>query len=182
MNRLVRFILLILAGTLLSACGDTPHSPQAARTVKAAIKTTALTANQNIAGIELAMTLPPGITPTLNADGKVNIAATVTITSSAAANQTLPGATYTPATASAAGQLAISAIVASGFSVNDEITIHLNIADAVNPVASDFKLLAFKAYSGVDASGNGGAILYDMNVIDGSNAITLTPTLTATIL
>lgn len=181
MNRWLCRMLLLLYIAVLSACGDTPQPAPAAHTMKASIKAAALTANQNIAGIELTMTVPPGITPTFNADGTVNAAATVTITSSAGANQTLPGATYIPATASASGQLSISAIVASGFSANDEISIHLNVANGVIPLAGDFTLLAFKAYSGVDASGNGGKKLYDMSVTDGSNTITLTPTLTATI-
>lgn len=166
---------------LIFSCGDSSRSSAPAGTMKAVIKTAALTANQNIAGIELTITLPAGVSPHYNADGTINAAATVEITSSSAANQTLPGATYTPATASSLGQLSISAIVASGFSATDEITIHLKVADGTFPVASDFNLLAFKAYSGIDPFGNGGVKIYDMSVTDGSNVITLSPTLTTTI-
>ena len=124
MKKLVRHIVIVVCIALLSACGGSPQSPPTGSVIKAVIKPTSLTAGQNVAGIEMAITLPIGVAPPLKADGTADPAATVEITSSAAANQTLPGATYTPATAAAPGQLAISAIVAAGFTSTDQITIH----------------------------------------------------------
>jgi hypothetical protein len=146
MRKLLRYILILMIIALVPACGDTQHASSTDRSVKAVIKQSALTAGLNIAGIQLAITVPVGVSPPLSVNGTVDPAATVVITSSAAQNQTLPGATFTPATTTAPGKLAISAIVASGFSATDEITIHLNVAAGTSPVESDFKLLSFDAF------------------------------------
>jgi hypothetical protein len=144
-------LLLLLTIALISACGgggaQTAASP---RTIKAVIKPSALAASQNVAGINLSITVPVGVAPPLKTDGTADPAATVEITSSAPQNQTLPGATYTAATAAAPGRLDIFGIVASGFQPTDTITIHLNIATGSTPKESDFNLLAFDAF---DTSG-----------------------------
>ncbi|MFA7403032.1 MAG: hypothetical protein WC007_03495 [Pelobacteraceae bacterium] len=155
MRTLLCFILLLAFTALLSACGDTPKSSPTGGSIKAVIKPTALTAEQNVAGINLSITIPYGVEPPLLADGKVDVAATVEIVTVTPGNQNLPGATYTPATAVAPGKLAISAIVASGFKPTDEITIHLKVATGTFPVASDFSLLSFEAFdtNGVRVTG-----------------------------
>jgi hypothetical protein len=89
----------------------------------------------------------------------------VEITSASAPSYLLPGATYSPATATASAQLAISATVASGFAATDQITIHLKVAAGAVPVESDFKLLSFDAFD-----------------INGALVTGLTPILTTTIL
>lgn len=158
-------IPLLLFIALLPACGASPQAARSGSSIKAVIKPSALAVGQNVAGIQMAITVPAGVSPVLVSDGTVNTAATVEITSTSAQNQNLPGATYTPATAAAPGQLAISAIVASGFTPNDAITIHLNVAVDSFPVESDFKLLSFDAF--------------DTN---GAKVTGLNPTLTTTIL
>jgi hypothetical protein len=164
MRTLLCYLPVLLLVTLLSACGDTAHPSTTGGSLKAVIKPAALTAGLNIAGIQLTLTVPVGVSPPLLPDGKADPAATVVITSAAAQNQNLPGGTYTPATATSPGQLEISAIVASGFSATDEITIHLNVAPGAFPVASDFNLLSFKAFD-----------------INGKDVTGLNPTLTTTI-
>jgi hypothetical protein len=164
MRKRFNYILILMFIVLLPGCGDTQHSSSTGRTIKAVIKQTALTANLNIAGIDLAITVPVGVYPKLSTDGTVDAAATVVITSSAAPNQSLPGATYIPATVSAPGKLTISAIVASGFKADDEITIHLDVASGITPVESDFQLLTFDAFD-----------------INGALVTGLSPTLTTTI-
>lgn len=155
MRKLFCYILILVPIALLPACGGSTNSATTGSTIKAVIKTTALTADKNIAGIQLAITVPVGVAPPLKADGTVDSAATVEITSSAAQDQTLPGATYVPATAAAPGQLTISAIVAAGFKATDQITIHLKVAAGTIPVEADFKLLSFEAFdtNGVSVTG-----------------------------
>lgn len=164
MKKLLCYMLILMFIALLSACGDTKQAPATGNALKAVIKPTALTADRNVAGINLTISLPVGVAPPLSSDGKVDPAATVEITSSSPQNQSLPGAIYTPATATAAGQLAISAIVASGFKASDEITIHLKVAVGTFPVESDFKLLFFEAFD-----------------VNGAPVTGLNPTLTTTI-
>jgi hypothetical protein len=164
MLKLLCHFLILVSIALLTACGDTSQSPPTGSTIKAVIKPTALTADRNIAGINLTITLPVGVAPPLNADGTADPAATVEISSSGVQNQNLPGAIYTPASATAPGQLAISAIVAAGFKATDEITIHLKVAAGAYPVESDFKLLSFEAFD-----------------INGAPVTGLLPTLTTTI-
>lgn len=165
MRRLLYSILMLSFIALLSSCGGTSKSSTSGRGFKAVIKPTALTADRNIAGINLTITVPVGVEPPLLADNvTVDAAATVEITSTAAQNQTLTGATYTPATATASGELAIYGIVAAGFKETDEITIHLRITGERVPVESDFQLLSFDAF--------------DTN---GAKVTGLNPTLTTTI-
>jgi hypothetical protein len=164
MKKLLCYSLFLMLIGLLPACGDTQHPASAGSTIKAVIKQTSLTAGLNVAGITLAITIPAGVSPLLKADGTVDSAATVEITTSSPQNQALPGATFTPATATAPRQLTVSAIVASGFATTDAITIYLNVAPGTFPVESDFNLLSFEAFdtNGVPVTG-------------------LTPILTATI-
>lgn len=164
MNKWLCYLSVLLLVALLSACGDTRHAAPGGSAVKAVIKPTALTADKNIACINLSITVPLGVAPPLRPDGTADPAATVEITSTVQSNQSLPGATYAPATATTPGQLQISAIVASGFSATDSITIHLKVDTGTFPVESDFKLLSFEAF--------------DTN---GAQVTGLNPTLTTTI-
>lgn len=146
MRKLLCYMLMLLFTALLSACGDAPKSSPAGSTIKAVIKPTALTADRNVAAIELAITIPVGVVPPLLADGTADTVATVEITSSAPVAQKILGSIYTPATASALGKLSIYGIEAAGFTATDQITIHLNVATGTFPVASDFNLLSFRAF------------------------------------
>ena len=158
------FILSLLVIAMLASCGDTTQSEKSGRVLKAVIKTTALTADKNIAGIELIITVPAGVAPPLNSDGSVNQSATVEVLSSSSQNVRYNGATYIAATTEALGTLGIYPMVLSGFAVDDQITIHLNVAPGTFPVADDFKLVSFVAYD-----------------INGAPVAGLSPTLTTTI-
>jgi hypothetical protein len=177
MKKLRNGMVTLLSIVLLSACGSGSQSAPAvnSRTIKAVIKTAALSSSgAGIAGINLSITVPVGVTPTFKADGSVDSAATVVITSTAPGNQALPGATFTRATTTASAELAVYAIEANGFTASDTITIHLKVADGAKPVESDFKLLTFQAFNTT------GSLVYDLHSTD-TNAITLSPTLTTTI-
>lgn len=182
MRRVRLLIPLLISIALLSACGSGSQSAPAvnSRTIKAVVKTAALTGDRSIAGLQLSITVPAGVTPTFKTDGSVDSAATVEITSASPGNQALPGATFTRATATAPAELAIYAIEAAGFSVSDTITIHLKVADGAKPLESDFRLLAFQAFSTV-VNGTGSVLVYDLHAT-GTNLISLSPTLTTTIL
>ena len=178
-------MVTLISIVLLSACGGATQQQSTGGTVKAVIKTAALTGVGNIAGIQLNMTVPPGVTPIYLADGiTVDAAATVEITSTSPQNGVMPGASYVPAAGTTPAQLTLTSIVASGFQATDQITIHLKIAPGANPLVSDFKLLSFEAYNTVDSSGTGSSLVFGWDVTNGANAVNtviLTPTLTATI-
>jgi hypothetical protein len=149
MRKIVYYALPLVFLALLSACGDTSKAPAAGRTVKAVIKPTALTASRNIAGIELKISVPPGVAPPLLPNGDPIPADTVQITSSSVLShdQNQLGVIFRPATSAAApGDLSIYIIVAAGFKTTDEITIHLNVANDATPVTGDFRLISFKAF------------------------------------
>jgi hypothetical protein len=168
MKKQLSYLSLLLIIIFLSACGGggggASQAQTASRTVKAVIKPSALAAGQNVAGINLTITIPLGVAPPLKTDGTADPAATVEISSSSPQNQNMPGATYIPATAAAPGKLSIFGIVASGFKATDSITIHLNIATGSIPTTSDFNLITFEAF--------------DTN---GAQVTGLSPTLTTTI-
>lgn len=159
MKKLLCNLFCLLTIVLLTSCGSSPH-PQM-NTVKAVIKTSELTADKNIAGIELKITLPAGVTPTFLPNREVDPVSTVIISSPVPANQKLPAAVFTSATATAPAQLEIFAIDAAGFTKDDTITISLNVAEGKTPILADFKLLSFVARD-----------------IDGAVVTGLTPTLT----
>jgi hypothetical protein len=143
-------VLLGLSISLLSACGGESTTSGPGGTIKAVVKTSALAVTRNVAGIQLSISVPAGVSPQIKTDGSVDAYATVEITSAASSGQTLPGSSYVPATASSTGKLTITGIVAPGFSTSDTITIHLNVAPGTTPVVADFRLLSFDAY---DTSG-----------------------------
>ncbi|MEI6205262.1 MAG: hypothetical protein WCP20_00635 [Desulfuromonadales bacterium] len=152
MKKILYGITIILHMTLLIACGGgggggsagTP-SVTTGGTIKAVIKTSALSTSLKVAGIQLALTVPSGVSPPMLANGTVDSAAAIEITSAAQQSHTLPGVSFTPATASSVGRLTVIGIVADGFGSNDQITIHLNIAVGAFPKESDFSLLTFEA-------------------------------------
>jgi hypothetical protein len=148
MKRLYYPILILLLFALLPACGSSTTAAKSGGSIKAVIKPSALAVGQNVAGIQLAITIPAGVSPILNSDGTVNMAGTVEITGSVPQNQTLPGAAFTPATATSAGQLIIVGVEVAGFKATDQdqIIIHLNVAVDSFPVETDFKLLSFAAF------------------------------------
>lgn len=161
MRTLLSRVLILVSIALLPACGAAPQSPASSRAIKAVIKSTALTANLNIATIKLAITVPLGVFP--KASGAV--VEVVSASGHVAQNVTLNEVAYTPASsATVPGQITIGILQADGFKENDEITIHLDVAAETTPVESDFQLLTFEAFD-----------------INGAPVTGLSPTLTTTI-
>jgi hypothetical protein len=161
MNKLFFYLPALLFIALLSACGAAPPTAKTSGAIKAVIKPSALAVGQNVAGIQLAITVPAGVSPIPASDGP-----TVEITSPSLQNQDQiqQKVVFTPATATSAGQLLIAGMNVAGFTPSDQITIHLKVAVDSFPVESDFKLLSFEAF--------------DTN---GANVIGLNPTLNTTI-
>jgi len=94
-----------------------------------------------VAGIQLTISIPSGVTPVLNPDGSVDVASTLVVSSSAPANYTLTSVKYT-----AGSSLTITGIDASGFGPSDSITINMKVNSGSYPTGSDFKILSFEAY------------------------------------
>ena len=179
MRKLFCHIVILLFITLLSACGGGGggggggNGRTPASSVKAVIKPSARSVEQNIAGIQLSISVPAGVSPFVTSQGETDSAATVEILSSVPATHTLPGISYTPATPATTGRITIVGVVVDGFGLNDQIMIHLKVADGADPHEKDFELLSFEAY---DTSG---AKVFDLNAT--GNTVTLSPTLTTTI-
>ena len=178
MKNMIRLILGLVLITVLSACGGGAQSPATSRTVKTLIKASALTASQNIATIELSISVPLGVSPKANGA----VVEIINATDHSVKNVTLQDHGYTAASsATVLGQISIGVVQADGFKENDEIIIHLDVADGTTPIGSDFKLLSFKV------TDKDGLMRYDRNIIDGTNAVTgaeainLSPELTTTI-
>jgi hypothetical protein len=154
MNRFLRRLPILILVTLLAACGAAPQREPGQKNITAIFKASALTAERNIAGIQLTISVPVGVAPPLNSDGTVNSEATVVITRGAvsetaaaeAPGRTLVGAIFTPPAPAVSGKLVITALVADGFKTTDEVTINLNVAADATPAESDFALLIFDAF------------------------------------
>lgn len=178
MKNWFRNVLILMCFSLLSACGDTQHSSTTGGTMKAVLKMTAGVAAQNMAGFNLIISVSNGVSTPLLADNTATAAGTVEIVSSTALGDSAQrGYTYVPSTTGATGQLSVFAIKADGFTdvSNDQVIIHLNVADGVIPVASDFKLIYFDAFD-ID-----GKIIASYDAATGVQTGTIIPTLTTTI-
>lgn len=109
------------------------------------------TPSANLSGNDIILTLPDGVTPTLNADRTV--ANSVIAVSGVAAPGTVLAPVYTSATASARGTLhfAMASTIAVGFGAGEFATVTLNITAGKNPVQGDFSLSGFNP---IDVTGN----------------------------
>lgn len=160
MKNWLKNVLILICFALLSACGDTQHSSSSG-SLKTVIKPTALTATLNIGGVQMAIALPVGVSPELNADGSVNDAVAVEFISSAPAAYKTQKATYD----AAKSILEFSVIDLAGFSTQDQIVLHLKVAEGTFPKESDFSILSYD--------------FFDMST--GASITGLNPTLTTTI-
>ncbi len=145
LRKLCQGVLLLAMTVALSACGNgtTNSGGQQAR---ASLKTSDLLATGYvIAGIDVTLSFPVGVTvKTDPVTGQV-ASGVVTITGVPNTSTTLVDAVYTPATASQRGSLRIMVANATGFSAPEYITVNLDISEGYQPTASEFSLSNFAA-------------------------------------
>jgi|SRR6185369_5418022 len=135
--------------------GGTPPPP-----TKATLKlSTAGTAGTSIAGIQVTVVLPKGVTvaatttidPTvMETNAGVVLLSGATVADPAAFSQLKPIATYTPATDTTPGKVKIGLAGQKDFSLGEFVTLNTVIAAGNVPVATDFSLEGFTA---VDSNG-----------------------------
>jgi len=135
--------------------GGTPPPPTTA-TLKLS---TAGTASTSIAGVEVTVVLPKGVTvaatttidPTvMETNAGVVLLSGAAIADPAAFSQLKPTAVYTPATATSPGKVKIGLAAQKDFSLGEFVTLNTDIAAGNVPVATDFGLEGFTAF---DANG-----------------------------
>jgi hypothetical protein len=97
-----------------------------------------------IAGIELDVVLPPGVTVKTASDASVTDAALQAI--GGALGNALLADHYTPATASARGRVRVGFISASGFAAGGLFTLQCDIAPDATPQSADFVLTLVDAF------------------------------------
>ena len=127
---------------------------------KATLKlSTAGTAGTSIAGIEVTVVLPKGVTvnatttvdpAVMETNAGVVLLSGATVADPAAFGQLKPTAAYTPATATTPGKVKIGLAAEKNFSLGEFVTLNTVIAAGNFPVATDFSLEGFTA---VDANG-----------------------------
>lgn len=100
-----------------------------------------------ISGIDIVVTLPPGVTVKAAADGGVSGSALQT---PAPLANVLVAGNYTPPTVSARGRVGLGAISVAGFAAGDFIILQCDVAPDATPQDSDFKLAAQDA---IDVNG-----------------------------
>lgn len=155
---IIRYVLLAATICFLAACGSgdggdaTTSNDQVTSARIATLKlTTSGTASASLAGIAVTVTLPDGVTPSLNADGSV--AATVEAVSGVAAPGTVLAPVYTPAsgTTKATLRIVLAANTTAGFGAGEFATLTLSVAAGAAPAQSDFVLSGFNP---IDVNGN----------------------------
>ena len=108
-----------------------------------------------ISGIDIVVTLPPGVTVKAAADGSVSSSA---LQIPAAFANTLAVGHYTPPSASARGGVRLGVISAAGFAAGEFVTLQCDVAPDAAPQDSDFVL------SVQDAVGADGALLSGLSL------------------
>jgi len=150
------FAVVVLA---LFGCGGggggTPPPP-----TKATLKlSTAGTAGMQIAGIQVTVVLPKGVTvaatttidpAVMETNAGVVLLSGATVADLTAFSQLKPIATYTPATATTPGKVNIGLAGQKDFNLGEFVTVNTDIAAGNFPVATDFSLEGFTAF---DANG-----------------------------
>jgi len=149
------FILLTFMLFALVACGGGSTSVPPAKTVTLKLATTG-TPSENLAGVDITVILPTGVTPALNSDGTV--AASVVSISGVAAPGTALTRVYTPAIGATRGtlELFVSSSIVAGFGAGEYATVLLSAAPGITPLQSDFAFTGFRPIAvsnGADATG-----------------------------
>lgn len=140
--------LLISAIGMLAACGGGGGGGTSVAQPSAAIlklsTSGALNQGTALAGIEISVILPAGVTLTTNADGSV--AAGVVTVSGVAAPGILTPPIYTPAGGTAPGELTfvVASDAPAGFGTGEFATVRCDIDAGSSPVANDFTPVEFK--------------------------------------
>jgi len=132
----------------------------AAPPTKATLKlSTAGTAGTTIAGIQVTVVLPKGVTvaatttidpTTMETNAGVVLLSGAAVADPAAFSQLKPTAVYTPATATTPGKVKIGLAAQKDFNLGEFVTLNTDIAAGNVPVATDFTLEGFTAF---DANG-----------------------------
>lgn len=138
--------LTFIAFVAVSGCGSsgsvtvTPK-PQPTDVKTATLKLTAPDLGQKLAGFSLTITLPDGVTPTLNSDG--SIAATTAVAVNPALTPVMQ-VDYTAASGTAKGKLLLAVgAAADGFTAGEFVTLKFAAAAGNSPLAADFILSNF---------------------------------------
>jgi hypothetical protein len=154
MNNIIKCTFLTVTVAILAACGGGGSSsggdPPASRTAVLKLSTTG-TPSAQLAGIDITVTLPDGVTASVGSDGSV--AASADSVSGVAAPGTILAPVYTQASGATKGtlRLVLASEIAAGFGAGEFATVTLVVAAGANPVPSDFLLSGLHA---VDVNGN----------------------------
>lgn len=99
-----------------------------------------------IAGVELIVTLPPGVTVKAATNG--NVLSTALQTSGGALADAIVAGNYTPPTASMRGRVRLAVISAKGFAAGEFVTLQCDVAPDATPQDTDFILSLLNAVDG----------------------------------
>lgn len=153
MNNIIKCTFLTVAVAILAACGGGGSSsggdPPASRTAVLKLATSG-TPSAQLAGIDITVTLPDGVTASVSSDGTV--AASADAVSGVAAPGTVLAPVYTQASGATRGtlRLVLASQVTAGFGAGEFATVTLVVAAGASPAPSDFLLSGLRA---VDVNG-----------------------------
>jgi hypothetical protein len=161
MKTILQRLLPLIAASMLFACGGggggsggnaTPPTPTT-KIIKISTQGT-MPSGALIGGVSVTAILPDGVTVSASSDPQ-NPAVQVTnagvvVSSGVAAASSSVLATYTMATATAAGKVNIQLAQSSGFTVGEFVTVNCDVAAGKTVTAANFSLSNFSA---VDLNG-----------------------------
>jgi hypothetical protein len=160
----IKIFLLLSAAMSIIGCGGAgaggaiPVPTPAPAPTKAVVKIAAagaLTSGTLIGGLDVVLGLPAGVSvqaapDASNASVLVTSTGVVVASGAAAGTGTMVMGTYTAASGSTAGSVAIHVADANGFGTGQFATVTCDLATGVTPTAADFSLSSFGA---VDLNG-----------------------------
>jgi len=172
MNILKSLLMMFFAVAVMAlfGCGGGGGGAAAPPTTATLKLSTAGTAGTPIAGIQVTVVLPKGVTvaatstidpAVMETNAGVVLLSGATVADPAAFSQLKPTAVYTPATATTPGKVKIGLASQKDFSLGEFVTLNTVIAAGNVPVATDFTLEGFTAFD--------------------SNGAVITPALTASL-
>jgi len=160
----ILLLMLIMTALVLSGCGESVGGPQAnvvddkttqpAKATVQILTTGALPSGTVIGGIDVTVSLAPGVSVKSAANPPETDAGAVAMSGVAASNSTFL-ATYSAATGTQSGKVRLLLGNTGGFGTGEFATINGDIAAGKNPKADDFTITDFSAtdLNGVDISG-----------------------------
>ncbi len=146
----IELLIIIPVLFIFQGCGGSSTSVQSELTKTAQIKLLSLGTSTLIYGIDVTVSLPPGVTVKLY-ENSIEISPGSLFTSGSAAADSMISGVYTSASSTLPGKVRAIIINAYGMPIGEFCTVIGTIAEGYSPQISEFSVIDYQAH---DRNGN----------------------------